>query len=211
LVVTPEAARLRKFTTLTTDTTRLALEPRNGEPFTRTRYTLLCLALSTLERGDRQITLRRLSEYLLTAATLETRLHALTDPARPDTPEARNRAHRTTLIARLLDDPVLYYDTLADDEKTYLDYQRSSILDTLAEATALHLEVRAEGIALADLEGDCTDAGLPEEGTEGHLTLLVATWLADRLRAGDATPLSLESIQAKIANLIRRHTHHWRK
>jgi len=291
LVVTPEAARLRKFSTLTTDATRPALEPRNAEPFTRIRYTLLCLALSILERGDRQITLKRLSDHLLTELaadpayaasgilwtldtpagrrdyvhtlrtlvalgilrrvqgteedlihqretdalynisrpllalllaarrspshiadeTLEQRLRALVDPARPDTHESRNRAHRTTLIARLLDDPVLYYDTLTDDEKNYLDYQRPSILAELTEATALHPEVRAEGIALCDLDGDCTDAGLPEEGTEGHLTLLLATWLAERLRAGDPAPVPLETIQQKTLHLIRQHRHHWRK
>jgi uncharacterized protein (TIGR02678 family) len=291
LVVTPEAARLRKFSTLTTDATRPALEPRNAEPCTRARYTLLCLALSILERGDRQITLKRLSDHLLTALaadpayaaagilwtldtpagrrdyvhilrilvalgilrrvqgteenlihqretdalynisrptlalilaarrspshiadeTLEERLHALVDPARPDTPEARNRAHRTTIIARLLDDPVLYYATLTEDEKNYLDYQRPSILAELAEATALHPEVRAEGLALCDLDGDCTDAGLPEEGTEGHLTLLLATWLADRLRHGDPAPVPIETIRQKTIHLICRHRHHWRK
>ncbi len=79
----------------------------------------------------------------------------------------RHRALRTWVVRRLLDDPVLYYDELDAEARAYLDRQRTFILRELAEATGLEPEVRLEGIALADPEGDCTDLGLPEEGTEG--------------------------------------------
>lgn len=291
LVVTAEAARLRKRPARAVDATRPARDPRSEQPFTRATYVLFSLALAALERSDRQITLGRLAEHieialaaepafanagflwsrdqaagrrdlvhalrllaelgvlrrvqgdeethlrdrnadvlynisrpvislllaarrspsLVAAADFETRLVALLDTALPASPEARHRTLRSQLAARLLDDPILYYHELDDEARAYLDRQRPFLLEALTDATHLHAEVRAEGIALADLDGDCTDAGLPEEGTEGHLTLLLATWLADRLRAGDTAPLSLETIRAKTARLIRQHRHHWKK
>lgn len=291
LVVTAEAARLRKRPATADDSTRPARDPKSDEPFNRARYVLFCLALAVLERGDRQITLGRLAEHiaialaadpafaaagflwsrdqaagrrdlvhalrllvdlgalrriqgdeeqhlrdagsdvlynisrpvlslllaarrspsLVTAEAFESRLMALLDGELPDSPDARNRALRTRLVARLLDDPILYHDSLDAEARAYLDRQRPFILDELTQATELHAEVRAEGIALADLDGDCTDAGLPEEGTEGHLTLLLATWLADRLRSGDRAPLPLETVRQKTARLIRQHRHHWKK
>ncbi len=291
LVVTAEAARLRKRPAVTHDATRPAFDPRSEEPFNRTRYVLFCLALSALERGDRQVTLGRLAEHieialaaepafaasgflwsrdqqsgrrdlvhalrllvhlgvlrriqgdeeqllrdrqsdvlynvsrpvlslllaarrspsLITATDFESRLAALLDATLPATPDARNRALRTHLVTRLLDDPVLYYAGLDDETRAYLDRQRAFLLDELAEATHLHAEVRAEGLALVDLDGDCTDSGLPEEGTEGHLTLLIATWLADRLRAGDTAAITVETVRQKTARLIRQHRHHWKK
>lgn len=291
LVVTAEAARLRKRPATTTDSSRPACDPKSGDPFHRTRYVLFCLALTVLERGDRQITLGRLAEQieialaadpafaatgfvwsrnepagrrdlvhtlrllvelgalrriqgdeehhlrdrasdvlytisrpvlslllatrrspsLVTTHDFDARLAALLNAELPDSPEARNRALRARLAARLLDDPILYYADLDDETRAYLDRQRPFLLETLSQTTELHPEVRAEGLALTDLDGDCTDAGLPEEGTEGHLTLLLATWLADRLREGDAAPLSMETVRQKTARLIRQHRHHWKK
>jgi len=117
-------------------------------------------------------------------------------------------------VRRLLDDPVLYYRTLSPESRAYLDRQRGFLLPDLAEATGLEAEVRAEGIALADLDGDCTDIGLPEEGTEGHLTLLLAAWLAEKLREARGSPSALitaEAVRQQTARLIRKHRHHWRK
>lgn len=153
----------------------------------------------------------RRSPSLVTATDFEARLAALLATPQPDTPEARNRVLRTGFVRRLLDDPVLYYDELDAEQRPYLDRQRGFLLPDLEAATGLRAEVRAEGLALVDLDGDCTDSGLPEEGTEGHLTLLLATWLADRLRVGDADPVSLETLRQQTSRLIRRHHHHWRK
>ncbi len=292
LAVSPEAVRLRKVPARVGDATRGAVEPRNGEPFTRRRYVLLCLALAALERSDRQITLGRLADAiagalasdpalaaagiawsletaadrrdfvhavrllltlgvlrrvqgdeehfvhdresdvlygvvrpilaqllttrrspsLVDAGDFETRIAALvTDSTIPDTPDARHRAIRTHLVRRLLDDPVLYYDELDDETRTYLDRQRTFLLRELADTTGLEIEVRSEGIALADLDGDCTDLGLPEEGTEGHLTILLATWLAETLRREPSQTLTLEGARLHTLRLIRKHRHHWRR
>lgn len=292
LVVTAEAARLRKRPAHARDATRGAVEPRNEEPFTRKRYVLLCLALAALERSDRQITLGRLAEALaaglaaepafaaagitwsldtaadrrdfvhavrllldlgvlrrvqgdedqflhdresdvlygvarpvlalllatrrspslVVANHFESRLDALVeDTSTPDTPDARHRAIRTLLARRLLDDPVVYYDELEPETRTYLDRQRGFLLRDLTEATGLEAEVRTEGIALTDLEGDCTDLGLPEEGTDGHLTLLLASWLAETLRREPGRVLTLDAARLQTARFIRKHRHHWRR
>ncbi|MFW5752496.1 MAG: TIGR02678 family protein [Planctomycetota bacterium] len=47
---------------LPVDRSHPARDPRHGQPFTRRRYVLLCLALATCERSGRQITLGRLAE-----------------------------------------------------------------------------------------------------------------------------------------------------
>lgn len=154
----------------------------------------------------------RRSPSLLDIPGFDQRLEALrADPAAPDTPDARNRAIRIRVVRHLLDDPVLYYDELDPETRTYLDRQRPFILRELSDATGLEPEVRAEGIALADLEGDCTDLGLPDEGTEGHLTLLLAAWLAQSLRDHPGRPVTLDAIRLQTARFIRDHHHHWRR
>lgn len=60
LHVESEFARLSK-TPASVDASHPALD-KQGEPFTRRRYVLLCLALASLERGGRQITLKKLAE-----------------------------------------------------------------------------------------------------------------------------------------------------
>jgi uncharacterized protein (TIGR02678 family) len=157
----------------------------------------------------------RRSPSLVSATELEAQLAALADEqAQPDTAESQSRAIRSLLVRRLLDDPVLYYRTLSPESRAYLDRQRGFLLRELAEATGLEAEVRAEGIALADLDGDCSDIGLPEEGTEGHVTLLLATWLAEKLRETPSSPSTLitaDAVRQQTARLIRKHRHHWRK
>lgn len=60
LHVESELARLVK-TPADVDSSHPAID-RQGEPFTRRRYVLLCLALASLERAGRQITLKKLAE-----------------------------------------------------------------------------------------------------------------------------------------------------
>lgn len=67
LYVDAHGARLYK-TGVATDDTRPARD-RGQVPFGRRRYVLLCLSLSILERAESQITLGRLAEQLLVAAS----------------------------------------------------------------------------------------------------------------------------------------------
>jgi uncharacterized protein (TIGR02678 family) len=71
LHVDAEVARLFKRVAAAPDGTHPVREPRSGVPFGRRRYVLICLALSVLERADQQITLGRLAEGIIVAASDE--------------------------------------------------------------------------------------------------------------------------------------------
>lgn len=158
-----------------------------------------------------QLLAARRSPSLVDAPDFPARLSALAAEAPAATPEARNRQIKVALGRRLLDDPVVYLHQLSDDERAYLERQRGHLLPDLQRATGLEPEVRAEGLLLADLDGDATDVGLPEEGTEGHLTLLLATHLADRLRGDAGFTTSVDELIRRTRALIREHQSHWRK
>jgi len=147
----------------------------------------------------------------VTETTFTGRMRALVAEPRPETEEARNREIRHRLVRRLLDDPVLYYADLSEDERAYLSGQRGLLLRRLADATGFIPEVRAEGIALLDPTGDATDLGMPEEGTDGHATLLLAEYLAAALRERPGTPVRVAELHQHVAALARQHKPHWRK
>ena len=139
------------------------------------------------------------------------RLRAITEDTQPDTEDGHNRTIRHSLARRLLDDPVLYYTDLSEPERSYLDRQRGPLLRRLTDATGLVPEVRAEGIALLDPSREATDLAMPEEGTDGHATLLLAEHLASRLRDRPDQPASVEALERHMTVLAQRHRTHWRK
>jgi uncharacterized protein (TIGR02678 family) len=139
------------------------------------------------------------------------RLSALHETEMPDSDDVRNRQIRHQLVRRLLDNPVLYFDLLTEQELDYLTSQRSYLLNEIASETGLVPEVRKEGIALLDPEGDLTDTGLPETGTRGHATLLMAEWLANRLRSGAEPGVSWSELHARMAELTVEHAGRWRR
>lgn len=151
------------------------------------------------------------------ADTLDDRLAALVAEVAPDTPDARNRALRVHLTRRLLDDPVVLHDDLDDAQRAYLTGQRSRLVGTVREATGLHPEIRAEGVAMVDDRGDATDLEVPDQGTDAHLTLLVAEELAGRLRDGadrsdgTAVVVATAEVEACVARLVTEHASHWRR
>lgn len=145
------------------------------------------------------------------ATAFAERLRAITEDVRPDTDDGHNRAIRHRLARQLLDDPVLYYSDLTDAERTYLDRQRGPLLRRLSDATGLVPEVRAEGIALLDVTREATDLSMPEEGTDGHATLLLAEHLCDRLRERPGEPADVDELERHMARLAQRHRTHWRK
>jgi uncharacterized protein (TIGR02678 family) len=158
-------------------------------------------ALLSLKRGPSTID----------APTFELRLEALSDEPPPETTEGRQRRIRTRLMRRLLDDPVLYYAELDADELAYLQTRRGELLRQIEEATGLLPELRREGIALLDEAGDLTDVEILEEGTVGHLTLLLAEWLTNSLRRRPRSSLAVTAITRQTAKLISTYGRHWRK
>ncbi len=146
------------------------------------------------------------------ADTLVERIAAITATPALDTDDGRNRRLRSQITRRLLDDPVTYYVDLDADERAYLTGQRGHLLRQLEEATGLRAELRKEGIAMVDESGELSDVGLPEEGTEGHLALLLAEHLAEHLREHpDGATVGIESLRAFAARLAIAHRSHWRK
>lgn len=268
-------------------------ETRGLADFDRERYALLCLVCAVLERGDSQITLQRLGEQLLEAAsdpeliargfsfTLESQHHrralvqvcrflidygvlsrvvgdeesyvnrsgdvlydinrrilatlpasprgasliaasltrldfeeilaALVNEYIPDTPEGRRTALRHRLSRQLIDDPVLYHDELAEEERQYLASQRGPMAARLAQAMGLVPELRSEGLALVDADGDLSDMRLPAVGTLAHATLLLAEHLADSARHDPQRLHSMHELAAFIRLAADEYGRYWRK
>ncbi|MBO0806519.1 MAG: TIGR02678 family protein [Nocardiopsaceae bacterium] len=161
-------------------------------------YDVRRTVLGTLLTGDR-------GPSTITAAGFEDRLAELTAEPVAETDDLRNAAMRRRLTRRLLDDPVLYYDELDDDERAYLTSQRRAITRRIADATGLVPEMRAEGIAMVDPDDELTDVRMPEQRTDGHVTLLVAEHLATR---ESCTRKELHGFVRKAA---AEHKSYWRK
>jgi uncharacterized protein (TIGR02678 family) len=141
----------------------------------------------------------------VTAPAFDDRLAELTAEPVAESDELRNQALRRRLTRRLLENPVVYYDELDEDERAYLLSQRHAITRRIEEATGLVSEMRAEGIAMVDPEDELTDVRMPEQRTDGHVTLLVAEYLADRDRA------TLNELHAFVRRAAAQHQGFWRK
>ncbi len=143
---------------------------------------------------------------------IEERLQALVTEHVPDSEEGRRTVMRRDLTRRLLDDPVVYLDDLDPAARAYFLNQRGAMATRLTDGTGLLSEQRAEGLALVDETGDLTDVSMPAEGTEAHVTLLVADFLCRMSRHVDAPQSATE---ADIANFIEaaraRFGRYWRK
>jgi uncharacterized protein (TIGR02678 family) len=143
--------------------------------------------------------------------SLEERLETLIQEYVPDSSEGTRTAARHRLARRLLDDAVTYHDELNDDERQYLATQRGPLSARLAQAAGLTPELRAEGIALVDLDGELSDAHLPAVGTEAHVTLLVAEHLAAAARERPGALASLPEIAAFVRTATDQYGRFWRK
>ncbi|MFI6703665.1 TIGR02678 family protein [Streptomyces sp. NPDC050509] len=140
------------------------------------------------------------------AETLDDRLAELVAETALDSDELRFRAMRRSLTRRLLDDPVMYYDDLTDAELGYLTRQRGFLTARITELTGLVAEVRAEGMAMVDPDDDLTDLRMPEQGTHGHVTLLLAEHLA-----GADGPVTLGELALRVRELASQHGGFWSK
>ncbi|MFO7647884.1 TIGR02678 family protein, partial [Halomonas campaniensis] len=163
----------------------------------------LLAALLVTARGPSLVALNGADAEL----ELSARLDALSETFVPDTPDGRNRELRHRLARRLLDDPVVYFDSLDENEAAYLANQRGPLLRRLQQATGLVAEVRAEGLALVDPEGELTDEKMPAEGTEGHLALL----MAERLSESGPEGVTLSEVETWIHQWQIDFRRYWRK
>ncbi|TKV77658.1 TIGR02678 family protein [Bradyrhizobium elkanii] len=152
--------------------------------------------------------------------TLDERLSALVDEHVADSDEGRRTALRHGLARRLLDDPVIYVETLNAEARAYFVNQRGAMSARLCDAAALTAEHRAEGLALVDETCLLTDVAMPAEGTDAHATLLVAEHLAGALRISgsveaDASPhpttFSEHEVIAFLRDAKMKYGRYWRK
>ncbi len=149
--------------------------------------------------------------------SLEERLHSLVDEHVPDTDEGRRTAVRRNIARRLLDDPVLYIEELSDDARGYFLNQRGAIAARLADGTGMNPEQRAEGLAMVDEEGELTDLAMPAEGTDAHVTLLVAELLCSKHRqqvsaqAPTFDRYSMGLIAAHLGEVREEFGKYWRR
>ncbi|MFR9728100.1 TIGR02678 family protein [Saccharopolyspora sp. MS10] len=137
----------------------------------------------------------------------EDRLAVLLYELPPTTDDLRNRRLRHRLTRRLLDDPVLYFDDIDEAERAYFTSQRAAIVARISALTGLVAEIRAEGVAMVDPYDDLTDVRMPESGTEGHATLLLAEYLAEH--ADRAVPLA--ELHDYLRSQAEQHRTYWRK
>ncbi|MBM0105553.1 TIGR02678 family protein [Steroidobacter sp. S1-65] len=143
--------------------------------------------------------------------TLEERIRALTEEFVADSPEARRTAARHRIARRLLDDPVTYYDELVEEERAYLATQRGPMSARLAQGAGLTPELRAEGLALIDPEGELSDERMPAVGTEAHITLIIAERLAAAARIDAERIHSMHELETFLREAVDQYGKYWRK
>jgi uncharacterized protein (TIGR02678 family) len=153
-----------------------------------------------------QLLVSRRGPSMVDGATLAERLEAMRDRGMPPSDDLRNLRLRHTLTRRLLDDPVVYFNELSADEGAYLRSQRSAICRRITELTGLVPEIRAEGLAMVDLDDDLTDLRMPDRGTEGHVTLLIAEHIA----GSQQTEHSLDDLADYIRSVRAEYAPFWR-
>lgn len=129
----------------------------------------------------------------------------------PDTEDGANRRIRHRLMRRLVEEPVVYLADLDESERAYLASQRPFLIRQVGAAVGLAVEVRAEGLAAIDPDGETTDLAFPGPGTVGHAALLLAGFLAGRARAsgGDRARVGDVEIEAELEALVARYGKHW--
>ncbi len=107
---------------------------------------------------------------------------ALVEETYPLTEDGKNLRIRHRLMRRLVEEPVLYFDDLAEDERAYLNWQRAYLVRQVERWTGLVVEVRREGLAAIDATGKLSDVAFPSTSHVAHAALLFADDLAHRLR-----------------------------
>lgn len=144
--------------------------------------------------------------------TLDQRLRALVEEHVADSDEGRRTALRHHLARRLLDDPVVYTETLDTESRAYFINQRGAMALRLCEASGLAAEQRSEGTALVDETGQLTDVAMPAEGTNSHITLLAAEFLASGLKRQIADhPVREQDVVDSLRSTRDRFGRYWRK
>jgi uncharacterized protein (TIGR02678 family) len=100
----------------------------------------------------------------------------------PETVSGYNRRRRHAIMRRLVDEPVLYFEELSDEERMYFRSQRHALVREIEEMLETRVEIRSEGAAIIDDE--LSDLRFPHERTAQFAALLLAEALAAEVLPG---------------------------
>ena len=121
-----------------------------------------------------------------------------TDPAGPDAfgegRDAQRRRRRQRLLRRLVHQPAVLRDDLADEDREYLVREAASLAEDAERLTGAVVERRAEGLAMIDRTGDFSDRRFPPRGSDAVLALGLVDELA-RIAASTAPPAAAADVR----------------
>ena len=130
---------------------------------------------------------------------------------------------RRSLRRKLVENPLVRREDLADAERDVLSRERTELTRVLEEHFGLTLEVRAEGALAYDANSSAiTDIPFPGSGTVRQAALLLLAELTDRLEPeagvtatlddGRTVPGALacwDQVDAALASLVEQHRRAW--
>ncbi|MBO2451209.1 TIGR02678 family protein [Actinomadura barringtoniae] len=151
---------------------------------------------------DREIARRMVSGPIGRAASAAelVRLAAAPDQSGP----------RHAVRRRLVETPVVYVEDLTDEERDWLRRNQRREQRIFEDALGLDAEIRAEGVALIDPEGELSDIGFPGTGTVPWAALLLVERLIAALAPEGGSPeIPDRLIGAVLADLAGRHGGSW--
>ncbi|WP_067480899.1 TIGR02678 family protein [Actinomadura hibisca] len=113
---------------------------------------------------------------------------------------------RHTVRRRLVETPVVYVAGLDERERDWLRRNQRREQRIFEEFLGLDAEIRAEGVALVDPQGELSDLEFPGTGTVAWAALLLVGELARRWRDAWVT---VEVVDLVLAELVERHRRAW--
>jgi uncharacterized protein (TIGR02678 family) len=157
----------------------------------------------------------RLADLLVSRAVAESssaaELVAAADDY-PPTDEGRRDRLRHRVARRLVEEPVLYLDELAEDERDYYESSQRPHIDARAAAfTDLQAERRAEGTALVEPAQQAramTDLRFPFKLADRQAALLLCPLLADAHAEGQSG-LGRAELLREMRELVEQYGTNW--
>lgn len=129
----------------------------------------------------------------------------------PDTEQGRVLRRRHRVSRALVEEPVLYWDDLTDDEAAYLRSQRSRLERLLVDRLGLTLEVREEGWVTVDETGELTDLRWPDYGAAETTALRLCDELRARRLRHEPDGWSEAEVVVFVRDLAEEYAGYWKK
>lgn len=151
---------------------------------------------------DREIARRLVSAPPSRTATELIERAAASDQAGP----------RHQVRQRLVETPVVYVDELTDEQRDWLRRNQRREQRIFEEFLGLDAEIRAEGMALIDPEGELSDLEFPGSGTVPWAALLLLERLTTAnggSQSGIRIRVPADQIDTALAELTERHRKAW--